>query len=61
MRLVQCPFCGTDDVAMQDYEKLNTVQTVTYTFIVWVCNFFCHNCAQEFVVELDDDERKEYV
>ena len=61
MKLVTCPHCDSDDIFLQDSNKLDTPITSKYTFVVWNCIFLCHTCGQEFNIDLDADERKDYL
>jgi len=61
MKLVNCPFCGSDDVGYEISEKLDTPITQGYRFKIWICTFLCRLCQTHFTIELDDEDRKEYV
>lgn len=57
--MVTCPYCSSDDCAYEDSHELKTV--VKYRFKVWVCNFFCRLCQTHFTIDLDNEDRREYL
>lgn len=59
MRVCSC--CQNDDISYISSVKLDTPVTSRYTFSVWECIFRCRTCGQEFEIEMDDSERRDYV
>lgn len=56
----ECPYCKSDDIALQESFPLRFVSQ-HYKFVQWTCEFFCRSCGQNFTIELDEDERTEYL
>lgn len=56
-----CPYCDSDDIALQEAERVDTKETAQYNFLVWICSFFCRTCGNSFNCELDDDERNYFI
>lgn len=59
--MITCTHCGSDDIALQESNKLESAKTKEYRFIVWVCTFFCRTCGDNFDCDVDDEDRKEYL
>lgn len=57
--MIVCPFCNSDDCALQESYKIKLSES--YTFTQWSCELFCRSCGQNFSAELDEDERKDYL
>lgn len=61
MKLLTCPCCGSDDIALQESQIVERDAMKAYYFVIYLCTFFCHTCGHEFETELDADERKDYL
>ena len=59
--MITCRHCGSDDIALQESQVIQSDVTKSYRFKVWSCIFMCHTCGQEFAQDLDDEDRKEYL